>query len=216
MANLIARTVIVGFEEYFAVFNLSFVCNEGERRSFMTHGTITGKKVAIVATDYFEEIELLGPMLALRDAGVLVDVVAPHGGEIKGVKHVKSGQAVKVNVTLDAAKPADYDAVIVPGGVVNADHLRMETSAQEFVRSMIAAKKPTAVICHGPWLLVSADLIRGRKVTSYYTLQDDIRNAGGQWTDEALVRDGCLLTSRKPDDLPIFNQAILDSLAELS
>lgn len=182
----------------------------------MTHNELDSKKVAIVATDYFEEIELLGPMLTLRDAGVSVDVIAPHGGEIKGLKRVKPGQAVKVNVTLDLADPSEYDAVIVPGGVVNADHLRVETGAQNFIRQMIADKKPTAVICHGPWLLVSADLIRGRKVTSYHTIQDDIKNAGGQWTDEALVRDGCLLTSRKPDDLPIFNQAVLDSLAEQS
>ncbi|HSW81256.1 MAG TPA: type 1 glutamine amidotransferase domain-containing protein [Candidatus Saccharimonas sp.] len=169
-------------------------------------------KIAIIATDYFEEAELTSPRQALLDAGFDVDVIAPHAGAIKGLNHVTPGQSVAVNKTLDDAKPNDYDAVVIPGGVVNADHLRVEQKAQAFVRAMFDANKPTAVICHGPWLLVSAGLVKGRTLTSYYTLRDDITNAGGNWVDQEVVQDDALITSRKPDDLPAFNKTLLTAL----
>lgn len=173
---------------------------------------IAGKKVAIIATDYFEEKELTSPQEALLNAGVQTEVIAPHTGEIKGLNHTSPGKSIAVDKTLDHADPADYDAVVIPGGAVNADHLRIEPEAQEFVRAMLAANKPTAVICHGPWLLVSAGVVHGKKLTSYHTIKDDIINAGGEWVDEQLVQDGPLITSRKPDDLPAFNEALLKAL----
>lgn len=174
--------------------------------------SLKGKKVAILATDYFEEIELTSPRDALMQAGVTVEVIAPHDGEIKGLNHVIPGQSVKVDKTLGQANPADYDAVVVPGGVVNADHLRADKKAQDFVRHTLTNHKPTAVICHGPWLLVSAGVLKGKKLTSYHTVKDDIINAGGEWVDEPLVQNGALITSRKPDDLPRFNETLLQAL----
>lgn len=176
---------------------------------------LSGKKVAIIATDYFEEKELTSPLEALQQAGAEVEVIAPHDGEIQGVNHTDPGKKVTVNKTLDQANPNDYDALIVPGGAVNADHLRMEEKAREFIISMMEEQhKPTAVICHGPWLLVSARLVRGRRLTSFPTIQDDIRNAGGEWIDKEVVEDDNLITSRSPDDLPAFNAAIIKQLAE--
>jgi protease I len=174
--------------------------------------SLKGKKVAIIATDYFEEAELISPRDALTDAGATVEIIAPHDGEIKGLNHVEPGQSIKVDKTLEQANPNDYDAVVVPGGVVNADHLRTDKKAQEFIRHTLTNHKPTAVICHGPWLLVSAGVLHGKKLTSYHTLKDDITNAGGEWTDEPLVQNGALITSRKPDDLPRFNEALLQAL----
>lgn len=175
---------------------------------------LSGKKVAVVATDYFEEAELTEPVKALRDAGAEVDIIAPHNGEIKGVKHVDPGKSVKVNKTLDDADPADYDGLVVPGGAVNADHLRMEKKARDFItKIMDELGKPTAVICHGPWLLASAGLARGKKLTSYFTIQDDMRNAGADWVDQEVIQDGNLITSRNPDDIPAFNKALISALS---
>lgn len=168
----------------------------------------------MVATDYFEEAELFSPLEALREAGASVDVIAPHDGEIKGLQHVEPGKSASVDKTLDAANASDYDALVVPGGAVNADHLRMDENAREFLRKMIDADKPVAIICHGPWLLASAGLASGRRLTSYYTIQDDMKNAGADWVDEECIIDGNLITSRNPDDLPAFNQAILDALVQ--
>jgi protease I len=173
---------------------------------------LQGQKVAIIATDYFEESELTNPRDALTKAGATVTIIAPHDGDIKSLRHVEPGEIVHVDKTLDQADPADYDAVVIPGGAVNADHLRVEPKAQEFVRHMLQAHKPTAVICHGPWLLVSAGVLRGKKLTSYHTIQDDIRNAGGEWVDAPVVQDGALITSRKPDDLPVFNKTLIEAL----
>jgi protease I len=178
----------------------------------MTH--LSGKKVAVIATDYFEEKELTEPVQALRDAGATVDIIAPHDGEIAGLNHVQPGQKVSVTKTLDDADPDDYDALVIPGGAINADHIRMDSKARDFVIAIMAEEKPTAVICHGPWLLVSSGLARGRRLTSYYTIQDDIQNAGGEWVDEAVVYDGCLITSRNPDDLPVFNEALIRALGQ--
>ena len=170
------------------------------------------KKVAIMATDYFEEPELLSPMQALEDAGIAVEVLAPHEGSIKGLKHVESGQSVAVTRTIAEADPGNYDALVLPGGVVNADKLRMDDGARAFARAMLSSGKPVAAICHAPWLLVSAGLLRDMHATSYFTLQDDIRNAGGNWSDEEVVKDGTLITSRTPNDLPAFNKALLEAL----
>jgi protease I len=174
---------------------------------------ISGKKVAVIVTDYFEEAELTEPVKALKNAGAEVEIIAPHSGEIKGVKHVDPGQSVKVDKTLDEADPNNYDALIVPGGAVNADNLRMDEKARNFVRKIMGANKPTAVICHGPWLLISAGLARGRHLTSFFTIQDDMRNAGAEWSDKEVVQDGNLITSRNPDDLPAFNDALITALA---
>jgi protease I len=175
---------------------------------------LSGKKVAIIATDYFEESELTEPMKALKEAGATVEVIAPKSGEIKGVKHMEPGQPVKVDKTLDEANANDYDAAVFPGGAINADSLRMEKKARDFIiKIMDEQGKPTAVICHAPWLLVSSGLARGKKLTSFHTIQDDMRNAGADWVDEELVQDGNLITSRKPDDLPAFNKALLAALS---
>lgn len=175
--------------------------------------SIAGKKVAVIATDFFEESELTEPVKALKNAGAEVDIIAPHDGEIKGVKHVDPGQSVKVDKTLDQADPNNYDAVVVPGGAVNADNLRMDEKARNFIRKVMGENKPTAVICHAPWLLISAGLARGRHLTSFFTIQDDMRNAGAEWEDKAVVQDGNLITSRNPDDLPAFNDALITALA---
>lgn len=174
---------------------------------------LTSKKVAIIATDYFEEVELTSPRDALQESGATVDIIAPHGGEIKSLNHIRPGNPVSVDKTLDEANPDDYDALVLPGGVVNADHLRMEEKARDFVLKIEAEGKPLAVICHGPWLLVSSRVVRGKKLTSYPTLQDDIRNAGGEWVDQEVVVDGSLITSRKPDDLPAFNKSLVEALS---
>jgi protease I len=184
-----------------------------EEEDIMADSKLSGKKVAVVATDFFEEAELTEPVKALREAGATVEVIAPKTGEIKGLRHTDPGQAVKVDKSLDEADPADYDALVLPGGAVNADKLRMEQKARNFVIKMMdEMNKPTAVICHAPWLLVSAGLARGKKLTSYFTIQDDMRNAGADWVDEEVVVDGNLITSRKPDDIPAFNDALISAL----
>lgn len=175
---------------------------------------LSGKKVAVLATDYYEEAELTEPVKALREAGATVEIIAPKSGEIKGLKHVDPGESVKVDKTLDEADAGDYDALLLPGGAVNADHLRVERKARDFVVKMMDEQgKPTAVICHAPWMLVSTGLARGKKLTSYHTIQDDMRNAGADWVDEECVIDGNLITSRNPDDIPAFNQALISALS---
>jgi len=173
---------------------------------------LSGKKVAVIATDFFEEAELTSPVQALKEAGAQVDIIAPKAGEIQGLKHTDPGQKIKVDKTLDEASPEEYDALVLPGGAVNADHIRMEDKARDFVRKVFGEGKPTAVICHAPWLLVSSGLARGRKLTSYFTIQDDMRNAGADWVDQEVVQDDNLITSRNPDDLPAFNNALLRAL----
>lgn len=174
---------------------------------------LAGKKVAVLATDYFEESELTSPVEALRDAGAIVEIIAPHGGEIKGLKHTDPGESVAVDKTLNEVSTEDYDAVVLPGGAVNADQLRMDEKARELVRGFLNSGKVTAAICHAPWLLASAGLAAGKKLTSFFTIQDDMRNAGAQWSDEQVVQDGNLITSRDPDDLDAFNKAIIAGLS---
>jgi protease I len=177
-------------------------------------GKLEGLRVAIIATDLFEEAELVQPKQALDQAGARTTVIAPHSGEIQAVQHDKKTQKIKVDKTLDDVRPQDFDAVLLPGGAMNADALRMEKKAQEFVREIDHAGKPIAVICHGPWLLVSAGLTRGRKMTSYYTIQDDLKNAGANWQDSEVVRDRNWVSSRQPTDIPAFNREIAQLFSE--
>ncbi|MCG5076072.1 type 1 glutamine amidotransferase domain-containing protein [Paraburkholderia tagetis] len=170
-------------------------------------------KVAILAVDGFEESELTGPLRALTEAGADVEVISQKGGEIQGFRHVDKGNRVKVDRTFAQAKADDYDGVVLPGGVINGDAIRMIPEAREFVRSADAAHKPIGAICHGGWLPVSAGIVSGRTMTSWPSLQDDIRNAGGTWVDSRVVRDGHLVTSRKPDDLPAFNAELIACLS---
>jgi protease I len=182
---------------------------------------VIGKKlkrlrVAILATDNFEEAELFEPRKALARAGALTVLVSPRTGKIQAMKHDRKTKKVRVDQALAQARPTDFDAVLLPGGALNADSLRMEEKAQEFVRDADRAGKPIAVICHGPWLLVSAGLVQGRKLTSYHTIQDDIRNAGGTWENREVVRDRNWVSSRQPDDLPAFNREMIHLFYELN
>ncbi|MGC2110549.1 MAG: type 1 glutamine amidotransferase domain-containing protein [Candidatus Korobacteraceae bacterium] len=180
----------------------------------MSEKKLEGFKVAILATDLFEEAELIEPRKALEQAGAKTVVISPKSGEIQAVQHDKKTQRVKVDMTLDQAKPEDFDAVLLPGGAMNADALRMEKKAQEFVQRIDREGKPIAVICHGPWLLISAGLVKGRHMTSYKTIQDDLKNAGAIWTDEVSIRDHNWVSSRQPSDIPEFNRNMLDLFAE--
>lgn len=175
---------------------------------------LTGKKIVIIATDYFEESELIEPMTQLRDMGAEVIVAAPERGTLQALRHVEPGMEVEASQSIKQIDASEYDALVVPGGVVNADHLRIDHDAQELAHAMMDANKPVAVICHGPWLLVSSGLVDGRTLTSYPTLRDDITNAGGHWVDQEVMIDKNLITSRKPDDLPAFIQAIADALTD--
>jgi deglycase len=175
---------------------------------------LSGKTVAIIATDFFEEAELVKPRDALREAGATVRIHSTGTDAIQAVEgDTKPTQKVDVDGTLDDLDVAAVDAIVVPGGTVNADRIRIEERAQDIVRQAMEMRKPLAVICHGPWLLVSAGAARGRQLTSYHSLADDVRNAGGTWIDKEVVVDGNLITSRDPDDLPAFISAIEDALA---
>jgi protease I len=174
---------------------------------------LSGKKIAIIATDHFEEAELVQPRDALRAAGAEVKVYSTGRDPIQAVEGDTSPtQKVDVDGTFDELDAAAIDALVVPGGTINADTIRTEERARALVRAVSEAGKPLAVICHGPWLLVSAGLVRGRRLTSYPSLADDVRNAGGDWVDEEVVVDGNLITSRNPGDLPAFVKAIEDAL----
>jgi len=174
---------------------------------------LKGKKVAILAADMFERVELEEPRKALEDAGADVEVVSIHDGEIKGFEHFDPANTVQVDHTVDDVSPDDYDALLVPGGVGNPDQLRGDENAVSFVRGFHEAGKPMAVICHGPWVLVESGAVRGKRVTSWPTLETDIRNAGGEWVDQEVVVDGRLVTSRKPDDIPKFNAKMIEQFA---
>lgn len=175
---------------------------------------ISGKRVAILATNGFEQSELEVPMRKLRDAGATVHVVSPESGEIKGWDQKDWGRSVKVDKTLDEANAADYDALMLPGGQINPDILRVETAAIEFVKAFWNAKKPIGAICHAPWLLVEAGIVKDRKVTSYHSIKTDVINAGGKWEDSEVVTDQGLVTSRKPDDLPAFCAKFIEEIGE--
>jgi|SRR5581483_7034150 len=181
----------------------------------MTNPRLDGMRVAILVTDDFEQAELVEPRKALDEAGARTTVISPKPGKVRAFKHDELVGEVDVDTTLNDANPEDFDAVLIPGGALNADALRVVNSAQEFVRYMDDSGRPIAVICHGPWLLVSADLVDGRTLTSYHTIQDDIRNAGGQWMDKEVVRDQNWVSSRQPSDIPAFNREMINMFAEL-
>lgn len=176
---------------------------------------LAGKRIAILATDGFEQSELLEPLKALTDAGAQVEIVSLKSGVIKGWNDKDWGKSVKVDVVLSDAKAQSYDGLVLPGGVMNPDSLRKEESAVAFVKSFATANKPIAAICHGPWTLVEADVLKGKTLTSWPSLKTDLRNAGANWVDQEVVTDQNLITSRKPDDLPAFNRAIIESFAQL-
>ena len=177
----------------------------------MASETLEGLKVAILVTDGFEEPELIEPVQALKNAGARVTIVSLSSGEVQGVRHdLEKTIKIKVDRTMKEVSADEFDAVQLPGGAVNADRMRMAPEVQSFLRAMQGAGKPIAAICHAPWELVSAGLVRGRTLTSYHTIQDDIRNAGGNWVDREFVQDGNWVTSRQPSDIPAFNRGMID------
>ena len=175
--------------------------------------TLKGKTIAILVTDGFEQVELTGPRGALEEAGARVRILSDSTDRVRGWKHDTPADSFKVDGTFETARIDDYDAVLLPGGVINADQIRNLPKAQEIVRKADAAGKPIAVICHGAWLLVSAGLVNGRTLTSWNSLKDDIDNAGGHWVDRQVVKDGHLISSRKPDDIPAFSKQLIETLA---
>ena len=175
---------------------------------------LQGMRVAILATDGVEDSELREPRKALQEMGAETKLFAPKEGSIQSFKHHEKADMFKVDMTLAQADPSQFDAVLLPGGALNADTLRVQPRAQEFVREMDRQGKPIAVICHAPWVLVSAGCVRGRIITSYHTIQDDIRNAGASWKDEEFVRDRNWVSSRQPSDIPVFNREMIQLFAE--
>jgi protease I len=172
----------------------------------------TSKRIAILATDGFEQSELMEPRQRLKDAGYTVEVVSPTEGQIRGWKDKEWGDTVPVDVPLSQASADNYDALVLPGGVINPDKLRMQPQAVDFVRAFDKAGKTVAAICHGPWMLVESGIARGREVTSWPSLHTDLQNAGAKWRDAEVVTDGHLITSRKPDDIPAFTRAVIDAV----
>jgi protease I len=175
---------------------------------------LQGKRVAFLATDMVEQVELTEPWKAVQGEGAEAELISLEEGEIQGFNHYDKAHTFKVDRTVEEARADDYDALVIPGGVGNPDTMRMDENAVSFVRDFFEQGKPVGVICHGPWMLVESGVVRGRKVTSWPSLQTDIRNAGGNWVDEQVVVDNGLVTSRKPDDLPAFNSKIVEEFAE--
>lgn len=166
-------------------------------------------RVAVLATDGFEESELTEPVRALREAGATVEIVSLKSGRIQAFRHHDKSISVNVDKTIESIQPSAYDAVLLPGGALNADTIRVEPKVKSFLKQIQDAGKPIAAICHAPWELISADLVQGRTLTAYHTIQDDIRNAGGNWVDREVVVEGNWVTSRQPDDIPAFNREML-------
>jgi len=176
--------------------------------------TLRGKKIAILAADGFEQVELEAPLKALKAASADVKVVSIKAGEISGMNHTEKGSTVPVDLTLEEADAADFDGLMIPGGLYNPDALRSNADAVNFTRHFAERGKPIAAICHGPWVLIDAGIVPGRRLTSWPAIQTDVRNAGGEWIDEEVVVDNGLVTSRKPDDLPAFNRKMIEEFAE--
>lgn len=176
--------------------------------------TLKNRKIAILAADGFEQVELEEPMQALRQADAEVCVVSLKAGEIVGMNHTEKGSPVDVDLTLDEADAGDFDGLVIPGGLYNPDTLRSEPKAVAFTKKFAEAGKPIAAICHGPWVLIEAEIARGRRMTSWPAIQTDVKNAGGEWVDEEVVVDNGLVTSRKPDDIPAFNRKMIEEFAE--
>jgi protease I len=177
-------------------------------------GTLDGKRIAFLATDGVEQVELTQPMKAVKDAGAEVDLISLEKGDFQGFNHLDHGDTFTADKAVADADPADYDGLVQPGGVANPDFLRADSDAVAFFRAFFEAKKPVGVICHGPWMLVEAGVAEGRKVTSWPSVRTDLRNAGADWVDEEVVVDEGLVTSRKPDDLPAFCAKIVEEFAE--
>jgi protease I len=175
---------------------------------------LIGKRVAALVTHGFEQDELVQPRKALLDAGATVDVVSLESGRIRGWKYKEWGEEVAVDRTLDQARVADYDALLLPGGVMNPDRLRMDSRAVQFVKRFFDEGKPIAVICHGPWTLIEADVVRGFTMTSWPSVKTDLTNAGARWVDQDVVVDRGIVSSRKPDDIPVFNRKMIEEFAE--
>jgi protease I len=180
----------------------------------MAEQKLKGKKVAIVAADMVEQVELVEPRKALEEAGAETELISLKPGEIRGFNHFDPADSFKVDRTAEEVDASDYDALLLPGGVGNPDQLRGDENVVSFIRDFFEAGKPVAVICHGPWTLVEAGVVKGRNLTSWPTLQTDIRNAGGTWVDQEVVVDQGLVTSRKPDDIPAFNAKMIEEFAE--
>jgi protease I len=175
---------------------------------------LNGKRVAFLATDMVEQVELTEPWKALEEAGATPELVSLEEGEIQGFDHYDRADTFQVDHAVADVSIDDYDALVIPGGVGNPDTMRADKDAVRFVREFVESGKPVAVICHGPWMLVEADVARGRKLTSFESIQTDVKNAGGNWVDEEVVVDGNLVTSRKPDDIPAFNGKLIELLAK--
>ncbi len=182
----------------------------------MAKQNLLGKKIAMMATDGFERSELLEPKKVLEEAGAIVDIIAPHEGSIRAMEKHQWADDVKVDVVTTEAIPEDYDALVLPGGVMNPDKLRLDPDAVRLVREMELAGKPIAAICHGPWTLIEADVVRGRTLTSYPSLRTDLIHAGAKWIDQEVVVDRGLVTSRGPQDLPAFNAKIVEEFARMT
>jgi protease I len=180
----------------------------------MAEQKLKGKKVAIIAADMVEQVELVEPRKALDDAGAETVLISLKPGEIQGFNHFETADKFKVDKAIEEADASDFDALMIPGGVGNPDQLRGDENIVSFVKDFFDAGKPVAAICHGPWVLVEAAVVRDRKLTSWPTLQTDIRNAGGNWVDEQVVVDEGLVTSRKPDDIPAFNKKMIEEFCE--
>lgn len=175
---------------------------------------LDGRKIAVLATDGFEQVELTKPVQALKDAGATVIVVSPKSGEIQGFNHDKPGDKVKVDQALDQADASAFDGLLIPGGLFNPDALRVDDKAKAFAKAFFDAGKPVASICHGPQVLISAGLVKGRKMTGFASIQTDLKNAGAIVSDEEVVVDKGLVTSRNPNDIPAFNAKIVEEFAE--
>lgn len=177
-------------------------------------GKISGKRVAILATDGFEQSELMEPKRILEEAGAETVVVSPHSGQITGWKDKNWADKVKVDQTLDNCSAQDFDALMLPGGLMNPDRLRMDSKAVRFVRDFATSGKPIGAICHGPWTLIEAGAVKNRKMTSWPAIRSDLENAGAEWVDEEVVTDNGLVTSRKPEDIPAFARKLIEEIAE--
>ncbi len=175
---------------------------------------LKGKKIAILVTDGFEQVEMTGPREALEEAGAEVELVSPAEKKVKAWDMTKWGRSFKVDVPISEAKPDDYDGLQLPGGVMNPDKLRLNPQAVDFVKAFFDAGKPVAAICHAPWTLIEAGVVRGRRMTSWPSLKTDLRNAGADWVDEEVVVDNGMVTSRRPDDIPAFNGKMIEEFRE--
>jgi protease I len=180
----------------------------------MASGTLRGKRIAILVTNGFEQVELTEPRKALDQAGATTQVVSPEEGKVKGWNMKEWGNEIPVDVPLEQANAENFDALLLPGGVMNPDHLRMNPDAVSFVKDFTDAGKPVAAICHGPWTLIEAGAVEGHTMTSWPSLKTDLTNAGAQWEDREVIRDGKLVTSRKPDDIPAFNREMIELFAQ--